>query len=56
MHVTYTWQGLEPRLGEHAPSKIQQGRSGIASGFEGEGVNVAEKGLNAEGPSAEGAD
>ena len=32
------YRGLEPRLGEHAPSRIVEGRSGIASGFSGEGV------------------
>jgi diphthamide biosynthesis protein 2 len=31
------YRGLEPRLGEHAPSRIVEGRSGIASGFTGEG-------------------
>ena len=31
------YRGLEPRIGEHAPSHIVEGRSGIASGFTGEG-------------------
>ena len=32
------FRGLEPRLGEHAPAVVQEGRSGIASGFTGEGT------------------
>ena len=31
-----TYSGLEPRYGEHAPALVQEGRSGIASGFQGE--------------------
>jgi diphthamide biosynthesis protein 2 len=28
-----SWQGLERRLGQDAPSLLEQGRSGIASGY-----------------------
>ena len=30
------YSGLEPRYGEHAPALVQEGRNGIASGFQGE--------------------
>jgi diphthamide biosynthesis protein 2 len=33
-----SYRGLEPRLGEHAPSTVVEGLSGIASSFEGEGT------------------
>ena len=35
-HRRVAW--TEPRIGEHAPSRIVEGRSGIASGFTGEGA------------------
>lgn len=28
-----SWKGLETRLGEDAPSVLEQGRSGIARGY-----------------------
>lgn len=31
------YKGLDPRLGEHAPALVVEGRAGIASGFVGEG-------------------
>jgi diphthamide biosynthesis protein 2 len=31
------YRGLEPRLGEHAPARVVEGLSGVASSFEGEG-------------------
>ena len=39
-----TFRGLERRMGADAPAKVQQGRSGIASGFEGEGEAGADPG------------
>ena len=32
-----SWRGLEQRLGEDEPAAVRPGRSGIASGFAGEG-------------------
>ena len=41
-----SYQGLEPRLGEHPPAKVVEGRAGIASGFDGEGeARAAPSGL-----------
>ncbi len=39
-----SFRGLERRMGADAPAKVQQGRSGIASGFEGEGEPGADPG------------
>lgn len=36
------YRGLDPRIGQHAPSRIVDGRSGIASGFAGEGVQPSQ--------------
>lgn len=36
-----SYQGLDPRLGEHAPARVVEGLSGIASSFAGEGAGRA---------------
>jgi len=38
-----TYSGLEPRYGEHAPALVQQGLTGIASSFAGEGGGMPEE-------------